>query len=453
MQARITVLEKTENSLQESEARLRLFAETSFEGIVFSEASVFIDCNEQFLEMFGYQREDLLGKSLMLLVAPDSQESVREKLREDVVAPYKIFMLKKNGDRVHAEIKARMMMMGSRKLRASTIRDVTEQEAVQTALSLSEKKFSAAFYSSPDSININRLKDGVYLEINQGFTKIMGYTPEDVIGKSSLELDIWWYPEDRARLVEGLRENGEVSNLEAKFRTKEGDYRIGLMSARVISCNKEPCILSVTRDITQRQETQKQIELLNGELLNAYDETLEGWSRALNLRDPNTDAHSRRVVEATIALARKVGIPESELVYLRRGAILHDIGKMGVPDHILLKPGPLTKDELEILQKHPVYAYEMLSTIPFLKNSLDIPHYHHEKWDGTGYPHGLKGLDIPLSARVFSIIDVFDALTSDRIYRPAWKRENALDFIREKSGSFFDPEIVEYFFELEESYL
>ena len=184
-------------------------------------------------------------------------------------------------------------------------------------------------------------------------------------------------------------------------------------------------------------------------MLVAYDETLEGWSRALNLRDPNTDAHSKRVVERTLSLAKRIGIPDAELVHIRRGAILHDIGKMGVPDHILLKAGPLTEEEWRIMRMHPIFAYNMLSQIPFLENSVDIPYCHHEKWDGTGYPQGLKNAEIPLSARIFSVVDIFDALTSDRSYRKAWCREDALAFIEKEAGSHFDPDIARLFLEME----
>jgi putative nucleotidyltransferase with HDIG domain len=198
-------------------------------------------------------------------------------------------------------------------------------------------------------------------------------------------------------------------------------------------------------DITERKKAEQQVQALNFELLIAYDETLEGWSRALNLRDPNTDGHSKRVVDVTVNLAREVGIPESELIHVRRGAILHDIGKMGIPDYILLKPGVLTEEEWRIMRLHPVFAYEMLSNIPFLRPSLDIPYSHHEKWDGSGYPRRLKGVEIPLAARVFAVVDTFDALTSDRSYRHAWKREDALLHIHDQAGLQFDPDIVEIF--------
>ena len=184
------------------------------------------------------------------------------------------------------------------------------------------------------------------------------------------------------------------------------------------------------------------------ELRTAYDETLKGWSLALNLRDANTDKHSQRVVEMTVKLARNIGIPEEELLHVQRGAILHDIGKMGIPDQILLNPGPLTDEEWEIMRQHPIFAYEMLSSIPFLKPSVDIPYNHHERWDGDGYPRGLEKTEIPVAARVFSIIDVFDALTSDRVYRIAWKDEDALAYIKNQAGTRFDPKIVRAFLDM-----
>ncbi|MBN2500720.1 MAG: PAS domain S-box protein [Anaerolineales bacterium] len=451
LQRRVVELENTEDALYESEQRFRVFAESTFEGVVLSENGVFVDLNEQFADMVGYTREELIGKSIMSIIAPESHELVEEAVHTNRTEPYRISGLHKDGTIIHAEVMARTTRIGDRQLRATAIRDITEQERIQSALRISESKFSTAFHTSPDSININRLSDGLYLDINQGFTDITGYTREDVIGKTSLELDIWARPKDREQLVQGLQAHGQVTNLEATFQMKNGHYRFGLMSARIIEINDELCILSVTRDITERREAQKQVELLNQELLTAYDETLEGWSRALNLRDPNTDKHSKRVVDLTLKLATAVGIPESEFVYIRRGAILHDIGKMGIPDQILLKPGPLTDQEWEIMKKHPVFAFEMLSKIPFLKKSLDIPYSHHEKWDGSGYPGGLKGAEIPLGVRVFSVVDNFDALTSTRTYRPAWKREDAIAFIRENADSHFDPEIVKLFLQLVEN--
>jgi PAS domain S-box-containing protein len=186
----------------------------------------------------------------------------------------------------------------------------------------------------------------------------------------------------------------------------------------------------------------------NVELSLAYDVTIEGWARALDLRDRETTDHTRRVTEMTLRLARAAGMSEEELVHIRRGAFLHDIGKMGVPDAILLKPGPLTDEEWMIMRQHPQYAYDMLASIAYLRPALDIPYCHHEKWDGTGYPRGLTGEAIPLAARIFAVADVWDALTSNRPYRPAWSNEKAYEYIRAQAGKHFDPQVVELFIQM-----
>ena len=192
-------------------------------------------------------------------------------------------------------------------------------------------------------------------------------------------------------------------------------------------------------------EQRRTMEQLNAEILTAYDKTIEGWSNALDLRDKETEGHTQRVTEKTLLLARAYGIPEDELKHVWRGALLHDVGKLGIPDSILLKPGKLTDEEWNIMRRHPVHAYEWLSQISYLKPSLDIPYCHHEKWDGTGYPRGLKGEEIPITARLFAIVDVWDAITSDRPYRKAMTREEARQHILDQSGNHFDPAVVELF--------
>ncbi|MFZ5905120.1 MAG: PAS domain S-box protein [Chloroflexota bacterium] len=186
----------------------------------------------------------------------------------------------------------------------------------------------------------------------------------------------------------------------------------------------------------------------NQELYLAYDTTLEGWGKALELRDRETQGHTRRVTDMTLKLARRLGIGDSELTHIRRGVLLHDIGKMGVPDHILNKPGALNEEERYEMRRHPQYAYDLLYPIAYLRPALDIPYCHHERWDGKGYPRGLSGEEIPLAARIFAVVDVWDALLSERPYRGPWSREETLEYIRKETGTHFDPLVVEVFFEL-----
>lgn len=181
----------------------------------------------------------------------------------------------------------------------------------------------------------------------------------------------------------------------------------------------------------------------NAELAQAYDATIEGWSRALELRDKKTEGHTQRVAGLTVKLARLFGLSDAELVHVRWGALLHDIGKMGIPDGILLKHDTLTEAEWVVMKKHTVFAYEMLSPIRYLRPALDIPYAHHEKWDGTGYPLGLKGEQIPLAARIFAVVDVWDALRSDRLYRTSWSEEKVREHLRSLAGTHFDPHVVD----------
>jgi HD-GYP domain-containing protein (c-di-GMP phosphodiesterase class II) len=196
----------------------------------------------------------------------------------------------------------------------------------------------------------------------------------------------------------------------------------------------------------------QQLQISNSDLVLAYDRTLEGWVKALDMRDNETEGHTRRVTELTTRLAYDYPVDRDQVIHIRRGALLHDIGKMAIPDAILRKPGPLTPDEWEIMKRHPVYAYEWLSPIPYLRPALDIPYCHHEKWDGSGYPRGLKGDSIPLAARLFSVVDCWDALRSDRPYRPGWSEEKVATYIRERDGSDFDPHVVQAFLKRVKAY-
>ena len=192
----------------------------------------------------------------------------------------------------------------------------------------------------------------------------------------------------------------------------------------------------------------RDLEKSNMDLSVAYETTLEGWARTLELKDRETEGHSQRVVDLTMRLCKKLGVSDDDLEHVRRGALLHDIGKMGVPDSILLKPGALNDEEWKVMKMHPIFAKEMLLSSPFLNPATDIPYCHHEKWDGSGYPQGIKGEEIPLPARIFAIVDVWDALRSERPYRPAWSDEKAIEEIKRCKGTHFDPVVVEAFLDL-----
>jgi len=189
----------------------------------------------------------------------------------------------------------------------------------------------------------------------------------------------------------------------------------------------------------------RELQRSNAELSLAYDATIEGLTRALDLRDKETEEHTRRVSDMTVELAVRLGFEDADLVHVRRGAILHDIGKVAIPDRILFKPGPLTEEEWQVMRRHPGIAVDLLSSIAYLSPALAIPHWHHEKWDGTGYPDKLLGKEIPFEARLFALVDVYDALTSSRSYRGAWSSQETLDYIESQSGRHFDPALVPEF--------
>ena len=795
LQAELAERKQAEQALSQSEERYRGLVEFSPDAIFIERSDgriVFI--NKAGLDLFGAtSQEQIVGKQIMDLIHPEYRAVLAERFQQ--VSRQKMEMplieekyVRLDGSFVDAEVAA-ISFEYEGELHVQVIaRDITERKQAEDDLHKSEEKFRKAFVISPDSININRLKDGLYIAINNGFTQIMGYSEAESVGKTSLELNIWADPADRQRLVDGLLKNGEVVNLEARFLAKNGNIKYGLMSASLLELNNIPHIISITRDITERkweeellaqqaeelrqrnnelnrlyrasgslisgaslnlqelaqkiveviqqdfgmancslimiqkdsnelarlaiagayadqvknkklsldgpglvaqaiqlgkmlnvgnvrstpdyvpnweaaqselaiplmigdnvigvidvqsseadafgpdderlmtvfveraalalehsrlnaqtdlhlrrlmalrtidmtisssfdlsltlgvlldqvtrllgvhavdilafnastqafkfssergfhthtlQQTQLRfgagypwrvvrerqmlvvrdvraeaeglqrtpdisdeqfvsyvgiplvakglvkgilevfnrepleldmeayafLEMLagqaaiaidnselfehlqssNAELGMAYDSTLEGWANALELRDEGTEGHTRRVAELATRLAQALGIRENDILQIYRGAMLHDIGKMGVPDSIVLKPGPLTEKEWAIMRKHPQYAYDMLSSIAYLRPALDIPYCHHEKWDGTGYPRGLKGGQIPMSARLFAIVDVWDALNSDRPYRKAWLVEKTHQYIQEQAGLHFDPEVVKAF--------
>jgi response regulator RpfG family c-di-GMP phosphodiesterase len=207
-------------------------------------------------------------------------------------------------------------------------------------------------------------------------------------------------------------------------------------------------IHSLAANTIQRKAQLQKQDTTTAELEVAYSETLEAWVRALEIRDHATAGHTHRVLEMTLRLASLMGVPDEMLVHISRGVLLHDIGKLAVSDNILHKTGPLDHQEWRVMREHPKFAYKLLKPIRYLRPALDIPYCHHEKWDGSGYPRGLKAEEIPFQARIFAVVDVWDALTSDRPYRKAWPKDDALEYIKAKAGEEFDPKVVDQFLEM-----
>ncbi len=317
------------------------------------------------------------------------------------------------------------------------------QRAEDNYRSLFENAVEGIFQSSPE---------GQYLSANPALAHLYGYnSPEEMIcGLADIGAQLYVQPGRRAEFARLMEESDVIAGFESEVYRRDGTTIWISEAARIVRSQAGALLRyeGTVQDITERKEAEEQIRALNADLMQAYDATIEGWSRALDLRDHETEGHCRRVTELTLRLAAAMGMTSNELVHVRRGALLHDIGKMGVPDNVLLKPGPLSDEEWTIMRRHPELACEMLRPIDFLHAALEIPGGHHEKWDGTGYPQGLSGEAIPLSARLFAVVDVWDALRSDRPYRKAWPTERVLDHIFSLSGTHFDPQIVRVFLAL-----
>lgn len=311
---------------------------------------------------------------------------------------------------------------------------------------------------SPDAI-VLVAPHGAILLANAQAVQAHGFSSvNELLGRNLFEL-VAHDEHQRAMAHLGCAvEMGSIRNIEHQLLRADGTAFPAELSIAVItgSTGQPQAFIAIVRDITERRQTQERIEHLlaavqqtNEDLIHTYDTTLAGWVAALDLRDEETNGHSQRVTQLTVRLARAMGLDDEAIVQIRRGALLHDIGKMGIPDAILRKPGALTDEEWAIMRRHPEYADQLLAPIRFLQPALNIPYYHHERWDGTGYPCGLQGEAIPLPARIFAVVDVYDALRSDRPYRAGWSEERTRSYIRAQAGSHFDPAVVEVFLGLE----
>lgn len=324
-----------------------------------------------------------------------------------------------------------------------------ERKRMQETIAEHEAQFRLLAENSSDMISRHDLC-GKMLYVSPACRHLLGYEPAELVGQSFRTLI---HPDDIATFLEILalpKWEDAKQALSYRSRRKTGEYIWVETTVKIIrdQANQAVEIQASSRDITERKESEVALQHAHKDLQEAYDRTIEGWVRALDLRDQETEGHTQRVTEMTMKLARELGCTDEELVHIRRGALLHDIGKMGIPDQILQKPGPLTEAERAIMRRHPQYAYQMLSPIHYLDRAITIPYYHHERWDGSGYPHGLKGEDIPLFARLFAVVDVWDALSTDRTYRKRIAMNEVIEYLEKEAGRLFDPYIVKEFLQL-----
>ena len=314
----------------------------------------------------------------------------------------------------------------------------------------SEQRFRQMAESVQEVFWIKSVDQSQMLYLSPGFESVFGQNRNDLENDPNVWIN-WVHDEDRS-FVSGALPQMLTGDYDQLYRaiSLTGEHK--WVHERAFPVKDETGeiyrIAGIATDVTHIKKAEEDIRLAHLRMVEAYDTTLAGWSRALDIRDRETEGHSQRVADLTVKLARKFGFAGEELEHIRRGSILHDIGKMAVPDSILLKPGELTEDEWVIMRRHTEVAREVLEPIEFLRPALDIPLYHHEWFDGSGYPYGLSQEEIPLTARIFAIVDVWDALHSDRPYRDAWPTEKVIDHIEKLAGAQFDPMVVLRFLDM-----
>jgi PAS domain S-box-containing protein len=384
------------------------------------------------MELLPDQHDPLLSTPIILMTSYGNEKIAVEALKSGAL-DYVVKSPESMLDMPHLAEKAIEQWLGR-----------NEKIRMQDALTERESQFRLLAENASDMIS--RLStDGIILYVSPACETLLGYTPDELTGTSALN---FVHQNDRENVSDfffGKSTQGEINTVAFRAINKNGDYLWLETSSRAIVDPKTSRIIEVqtaSRDITERKNAEKDLQTAHDNLQAAYEKTIEGWVRALDLRDRETEGHTQRVTELTLRVAKTLGYSEEELAHIRRGALLHDMGKMAIPDEILQKPGPLTEEEWKVMRRHPEYANDMLSAISYLHPALDIPLYHHERWDGSGYPRGLKGEEIPKIARLFAIIDVWDALSSDRPYRKSLRRDQVIQYIIDMSGQLFDPELV-----------
>jgi PAS domain S-box-containing protein len=494
LRSQVAVLKAKTEAMQDNEVCYHTLFQSHTDAVFVMSGDKFLDCNQATEEIFRCSRKDIVGSHPYIFSPPtqpdgrDSKEKAIEKITSALSSQVQSFEwvhTRFDGTPFYADVSLNCLKMQGEHRLLAVVRDTSERKRTEQELQSYLQELSTLHAIAVAGAHAKSV-DGL-LQVSTQILNNKVYTDSLAIGLVDYENRLVRFFTPRQPFLEypyrqtiplstGIA--GEVirtgipiripdvrrdaryiggnphirSELCIPLTTKEGKT-IGVINAESnqvngFSTSDEQFLTTVARQLITEIEKEQlftDLHLFNIELEQAYDTTLLGWAKALELRDKETAGHSQRVTELAIKLARELGIHEGDLVNIYRGSILHDIGKMGIPDSILHKEGPLTEEERAVIRMHPVIARDLLENIQYLQPALDIPYLHHEKWDGSGYPLGLKGEEIPLAARIFAIVDVWDSLLSDRCYRPAWSEEEVRKYIREQSGQYFDPKIVEVF--------
>ena len=498
----ITERKQAEEALRNAEARYRILFEQSPNGVLLIdlETGRTIEANETARRQLGYTREEFAALRISdydVLETPEGTARRMQKIIREGSDDFETLHRTKSGEIRNMRVLAKTVQLSDRRFFLAIFQDITERKNAEerikrqlgrlTALNEIDRMIASSFDLH---LSLASIVDRVISQQKVDTADILVMNPDLNIlefgaghGFHTLGIE-----QDHLSLGQGYAgraalERQDIHIPDLRTQVDNTRFRESLAGENFVSYHAVPLIakgkVKGVLEVFHRSPLDPDLEWLdflntlagqaaiaidnatlfgnlqrsNMDLAVAYDATIEGWSHALDLRDKETEGHTQRVTEMAVKLAQAMGISDTELVQIRRGALLHDIGKMGVPDDILLKPDKLTDEEWVQMKKHPQFAYDMLAPIAYLKPALDIPYCHHEKWDGTGYPRGLKGEQIPLTARIFAVVDVWDALTSDRPYRKAWTKEKVREHIRTSSGTHFDPQVVETFlWTFEENY-
>ena len=501
----ITVRKEAEEALRKSEERFSKAFRASPIMITISQISnaKLLEVNETFEKISGYSREEAIGKStydLGIWVDQTDRDRILSKVLEtgetrDLEIQFRI----KDGALVTCLVSADIIELGGEKCILATIEDISERKRAEARI-LRLNRLYATISEINQTIVHARNKNDLFKEIcrvatdhgqfSMAWIGLINGTGEEVEPVVFAGEELGYLENMKIRYKDPSRGGGttamavreghcvichDIATEPHMFIRRELALERGYHSSAAVPLREHGQVIGALTVYaaephgfdSENEELLEQIGLdvsfaldsleaeakrnrAEADLAEAYDTTLEGWAKALELRDKETEGHSRRVTETTLRVARAMGFSEEELIHIRRGSILHDIGKMGIPDDILRKNGPLTEEEKAIVVRHPNTAYELLKPIAFLTPALDIPYCHHEKWDGSGYPRKLKGEEIPLAARIFAVVDVWDALSSDRPYRTAWSREKVAEYLIGESGKHFDPRVVDVFLKMVE---